>query len=106
MALLLGGIGVSRGIAIGPARLLRYGEFDIAEYVLPATLVHEEIARYRRALNTAREELRAIRSSIPASVPSEIAEFIDTHLLMLEDSAFSRSPSKSSNDVTATRSGP
>ncbi len=92
MAILLQGIGVSRGTAIGPVRVLQRGDLEIAEYVLPAHLVHEEVARYRFALNTAREQLREIRCSIPESAPRDIAAFIDTYLLMLDDTMFTEAP--------------
>ncbi len=85
MALSLHGVGVSRGIALGHARLLQRGRPEIPEYVLPPDLIEEEVARFRGALTLARQQLRAIRDRIPAGTPGEIAAFIDTHLLMLED---------------------
>ena len=86
MPVTLLGIGVSRGLAIGPARLLYHGQPEIAEYVLPGHLIPEEIHRFEQAVETAREQLHAIRERIPAQTPEEIASFIDTHLLMLDDS--------------------
>ncbi len=92
MAILLQGIGVSRGTAIAAARVLRHGDLEIVEYALPAEFIHEEVARYRFALNTAREQLREIRRGIPESAPRDIAAFIDTYLLMLDDTMFTEAP--------------
>lgn len=85
MAVALLGIAVSGGTAIGKARILRHGLPDVVEYVLPRSAVEDEIYRFRRALETARRQLHAIKGRIPAHAPGDIAAFIDTHLLMLED---------------------
>lgn len=85
MALWLSGIGVSRGISIGRVQLLYGGDLEIPEYTLPGDQVETEVLRYDRARARAREQLETVRRSIPARGASEIAAFIDTHLLMLED---------------------
>jgi phosphotransferase system enzyme I (PtsI) len=92
MPIALSGIAVSRGIAIGKARVLQHGQLDIAEYVLPLKHIDNEIARFTHALETAREQLRIIRTQIPEHTPQDIAAFIDTHLLMLQDEALSSAP--------------
>lgn len=92
MPLSLQATSISRGIAIGPVHILRRGDLDISEYVLAPQFIPEEVERYRFALNTTREYLRQIRNTIPARTPADIAAFIDTHLLMLEDAAFSTAP--------------
>ena len=45
-----------------------------------------------QAIDTASRELKAVRDQIPSSTPEQIAAFIDTHLLMLEDRALSSQP--------------
>ena len=92
MAFSLHGAGIAKGIAIGRARLLQRGRPEIPQYVLPARLLEEEVDRFTSALHTARVELRAVRNSIPPETPEEIAAFIDTHLLMLEDGALASAP--------------
>ena len=101
MSIMLHGIGVARGIAIGKAYLMEHGQPDIAEYTVPDYLIDAEIERYNSALETAREQLVELRSEIvqprpsPSSgVPGDITDFIDAHLLMLEDNAISRGPVK------------
>ena len=92
MPIALSGIAVSRGIAIGKARVIQHGQLDIAEYVLPLKHIDDEVARFKHALEGAKEQLRIIRTQIPAHTPQDIAAFIDTHLLMLQDEALSRAP--------------
>lgn len=92
MSVQLAGIGVSRGIAIGKAHVLQRGELEISEYSLPDYLLDEEIQRFRRALEVARSQLRAIRDRIPPNTRADIVEFIDTHILMLEDSTLTVAP--------------
>ncbi len=89
MSLFLSGIGVSRGIVIGRARRLSGDQPDAAEERIEREQVEPEIARYRAALERARMQLKGVREKIPARTKAEIAAFIDTHLLMLRDSALS-----------------
>ncbi len=92
MALSLNGTAVSRGIAIGKARIQQHGQLDIVEYVLPQAHIKEEIQRFEQAVETARAQLRSIRARIPTNTPQEISAFIDTHLLMLDDATLTVSP--------------
>lgn len=86
------GTGISSGIVIGPVHTLYRNELEITEYSLPKQFIPEEIARYRAALASAKQQLHSIRVRIPANTPPDIAEFFDTHLLMLDDSAFAIAP--------------
>ncbi|MFQ5642124.1 MAG: phosphoenolpyruvate--protein phosphotransferase [Thiogranum sp.] len=92
MSISIAGIGISRGIAIGPVYRLEQGDIEIYEAAIPRDLVEDEIARFRRSVRTARQQLRAIRNSIPETTPADITDFIDTHLLMLEDSLLTAAP--------------
>ncbi len=92
MALVLHGNGVSSGIAIGKAWVVQHSQFEIDEYVLPGHLIEEEIARFTAALAEAKQHLESVRQHIPAHAPVEIAAFIETHLLMLEDTTLSIAP--------------
>lgn len=85
MALWISGIGVSRGIGIGRAQRLHGGDLEIPEYTLPVEQIESEVERFRAAQQCTKEHLHAVRAQIPGGAPPEIAAFIDTHLLMLED---------------------
>lgn len=89
MSTALNGIGVSRGIAIGPVHKLRGRAAPVERRQLKAAQLENECARYTAAREASRQQLSAIRDDIPADTPREIASFIDTHLLMLDDRAFS-----------------
>lgn len=85
MTLLLTGTGVSPGIAMGKAHVLRRGRPDVLEYAIPRQHLADEIARFRRALDSVTAQLRDIQRHIPANAPRDVAGFIETHLLMLGD---------------------
>ena len=85
MSLWLSGIGVSRGIGIGRVQRLHGGDLEIPEYTLQPSEIEHEVTRFFGAQRRAKEQLRQIRSQIPGGAPGEIAAFIDTHLLMLDD---------------------
>ena len=83
------GIGAGARIAIGEAYRLSHGPVCVTPSWIEAQHVDREIVRFTQALNQAAQQLLDIRDQIPPGTPGEISEFIDTHLLMLEDKAIS-----------------
>ncbi len=92
MTVLLQGIGAAKGVAIAPVRTIERGQPEIREYELTPKQVRSELARFRRALKAARAELKHVKNKIPNDTATDVAAFIDTHLLMLEDSALTSVP--------------
>lgn len=92
MTLELQGLGVSRGIAIGRAHILFHNQPDVREYLIPAFAIEQEVERLLDAIEQAKQQLKAIRNHIPANAPSDVIAFIDTHILMLNDSSLSKVP--------------
>lgn len=88
MSILLNGVGVSKGIAIGEAYVYSREQAEISEHKISKAEQKKEIQRYKQALNKAAAQLNEIKKSIAADTPADILAFIDTHLLMLEDPAF------------------
>ena len=86
------GIGVTPGIAIGKAHLLQRGLIEVSPRFVQFNQIANEVDRYRRAVASARRSLSTVEKKIPKSTWSEIASFIDTHLLMLADAALSEVP--------------
>jgi phosphotransferase system enzyme I (PtsI) len=84
------GIKTTREVAIGNAYLLQQGVPEIIQREISADLVEAEIKRFESALSTTTNHLRSVRDQIPANTARDISEFIDTHLLMLEDNAISQ----------------
>ncbi len=92
MSLALSGIGVSRGVAIGKAHIILRGSIEVLESAIPEHLIEDEIARFLSAIDSARQQLQAIQERIPANTGVDIAAFIETHLLMLDDATLVRTP--------------
>ena len=88
MSILINGIGVSSGIAIGEAYVFSREQKEVYEYKVPSTQHKKEIQRFKKALNRASEQLHEIKNKIATDTPADILAFIDTHLLMLEDPTF------------------
>lgn len=88
----LHGIGVSRGYAIGRTYLLQRNQPEITEYTIPDNIVEDEIQRFLNSLELARQQLQEIRGRVSATVPGDIGAFIDTHLLMLQDTSLTEAP--------------
>lgn len=92
MTIALYGLGVSRGIAIGNVHIVQRDQLEIREYQIDRSDIEKEVKRFEKAVDQARQQLRAIRDHIPNSTDTDIAAFIDTHILMLEDSALIHEP--------------
>jgi phosphotransferase system enzyme I (PtsI) len=94
MSLWLSGIGVSRGIAIGRVQRLHGGDLEIPEYSIAAEEIDAEIDRFQAARQRARAQLIEVRRQVSGvaggvGTSGELAAFIDTHLLMLDDRSLS-----------------
>jgi phosphotransferase system enzyme I (PtsI) len=92
MSLALSGIGVSRGIAIGKAHVLQRGSIEVLESALPPHLIENEVERFLQAVHNARQQLESLRERIPPGTRADIASFIDTHRLMLDDATLVTTP--------------
>ena len=92
MSLALSGIGVSRGVAIGKAHIILRGSIEVLESAIPEHLVENEISRFLSAIESARQQLQSIQKRIPANTGVDIAAFIETHLLMLDDATLVKTP--------------
>jgi len=81
----LSGIGASRGMVLGRARLEQPSRYLIDERPLDETAIDAELERLRLAIEAAREELETLRSRLQGAMAREAAEFLDAHALMLAD---------------------
>lgn len=91
-ALFLTGAAASKGIALGTARLLEGNDFEIPEFNLPTEELPAEIDRYRQAVFDARMTLKDMADNIQGPLAHEVTEFLDAHLLMMEDATLSEGP--------------
>jgi len=92
VSLTIHGIGVSKGIAIGKVYVIDHDVIEVSEYTLAKHYLDDEVARFEGALEVARGQLNRIREHLPPNTSPEVAEFIDTHLLMLDDSLLAKAP--------------
>ena len=86
------GIGVSGGIAIGHAHLFAGMQAEVDHYEISGADVIREQRRYDRAIKEVREELNELSESVRHGPSAELAPFVNVHMLLLEDSAFSEAP--------------
>lgn len=92
--LALHGTGVSSGIALGTAHVLRRQLLNIPQYNVPKALVDKEIARFHAAIENARAQLERVRTHIPKKALAEATSFIDAHLLILADEMIAEVPAR------------
>src|SRR5271169_6845138 len=82
----LKGAPVSEGIGIGTCYFLSsIGKDDIPEFPISIGEVEGEIARYRRALFSSKEELQKLQRDLASEGSLEAVSLIDTHIQMLDD---------------------
>ena len=80
----LTGLGVSPGVGIGRAVIVRRGAGEMG-FGIPASRVAGEISRLHAARERAREQLQQIKARITSSAGEEHGYIFDAQLLMLDD---------------------
>lgn len=80
----LKGIGVSEGLAVGPA-LVAVQRTQVIRFAISDERVPDEIAALGRARARSREQLEQIRERVAAARGPELASIFDAQLLMLDD---------------------
>ena len=61
----LTGLGVSHGIAMGPAYLVQIEHPEAPEYVLPPEQIAAEMARFDKAVTKAQQEISDLKNKSP-----------------------------------------
>ena len=80
----LKGIGVSPGIAVGPA-LVAIQRMQVIRFPIAADRVGRELAAIERARQRSREQLEQIRRRFAEIKGADLASIFDAQLLMLDD---------------------
>lgn len=89
----LRGIGVSHGIAIGPAFLVQVDRPHVPQWFIAPDKMADEQNRFQAAVATAQEELSALKAQsirLPETAAEEIALLLDAHMAMLSGSRLVR----------------
>ncbi|HEX4561650.1 MAG TPA: phosphoenolpyruvate--protein phosphotransferase [Gemmatimonadales bacterium] len=84
----LRGIGVSPGIAIGPAVSVQTTLPEVPHRVVPRTQVEKEVRRLRAAVRDVRGHLTELRKRAEVEAGADEARIFDAQILMLEDKSF------------------
>jgi phosphotransferase system enzyme I (PtsI) len=89
----LPGLGVSPGIAIGPAYIAEGGDLPVRETPLPESEIEQERSRFAEAVAVSLRQLRKLKtkaSGLPESAAEEVGYLLDAHLAMLSNSRLVR----------------
>jgi phosphotransferase system enzyme I (PtsI) len=89
----LPGLGVSPGVAIGPAHITEGGDIPVHESHLPETEIELERRRFAEAVVVSLRQLRKLKakcSGLPESAAEEVGYLLDAHLAMLSNSRLVR----------------
>ncbi len=85
--IVLEGVGVSPGIAIGPAYLYARTTFEVEERLLSDDEVEEELERFERAVARSERDLNKIILVTREKLGEDSADIFEAQLLMLRDEA-------------------
>lgn len=89
----LKGLGVSPGIAIGPAHVMEAGALQVPEYCVAEDAVAAEVTRFLVAVDKARRQLGKLKAkagTLPEEAAADIAILLDAHTAMLSGSRLIR----------------
>ncbi|MBT3191104.1 MAG: phosphoenolpyruvate--protein phosphotransferase, partial [Verrucomicrobia bacterium] len=86
--IVLRGIGVSPGVAIGPALLLEQEKTHVPERTISADEVGAEISRFEEAIIETRKQIQQIQATLSGQTRSHDASILDAHLMVLDDRTF------------------
>ncbi|NDV13477.1 phosphoenolpyruvate--protein phosphotransferase [Crenobacter caeni] len=92
MSIILHGVAVGGGIAIGRAHLLAQSMADVPHVQLDEGEVAPEQLRFDEAIRATRRELEMLRGSIPQNAPAELGAFLSLHIMLLGDVTLSHEP--------------
>ena len=87
------GLGVSAGIAVGPAHVVERGLIDVPEYRIEDDAIETEIARFHDAVALSASQIRQLQAqaeALPEEVAGQLRHLLDAHLLMLSGSRLVR----------------
>lgn len=92
MSIILHGVPIGGGIAIGRAHLVLHSMEDVVHYSIDEEDVPAEVARFDEAIRATRKELEMLWGSIPENAPAELGAFLSLHIMLLSDITLTREP--------------
>ncbi|HKV74485.1 MAG TPA: phosphoenolpyruvate--protein phosphotransferase [Gemmatimonadales bacterium] len=82
---LVRGIGVSPGVAFGPALVVRFDVPDVPNRAVPVEEVEHEVARLREAVNAVVAALEDLRDRVRVRAGAEESRIFDAQIMMAQD---------------------
>jgi len=79
------GVGASKGLALGRARVREPHRLDVEETRIELDQIDHERALLREAMGLARQELNTLRERVRGALAHEVGEFLDLHAMLLDD---------------------
>ena len=91
--IVIDGLGVSSGIAIGKVHVRESGAIAVPEYTIPAAKINDELKRFDVALGTARRQVGRLKNKankLPTAAAEEMGLLLEAYTQMLGDSRLVR----------------
>ena len=94
---IIDGLGVSFGVAIGPAHVMAAGSVDVPEYTVDEDKLKAELERFTDAVEKSQRQLRKLKAKsadLPGAAKEELGFLLDARLQMLTGSRVVRGVEK------------
>ncbi|MEM1282799.1 MAG: phosphoenolpyruvate--protein phosphotransferase [Chlamydiota bacterium] len=83
--IIITGIPISRGVAVGKAFFFTLSDDDAPEFVVSHDDIDHEISRFQRAVESSREDILRLQKKLKEERIDEGAEILDAHLQIMQD---------------------
>ena len=90
--LIVSGIPVSSGVAIGKAYILAHALNEVEPYSISKTNITNEIKRFNQAIKQLKSELLSLKKELKKNKMAEYGSFIDVQLAIINDPKISKNP--------------
>ena len=90
--LIVSGIPVSSGVAIGKAYILAHALNEVEPYTITEKNISNEIKRFNQAIKQLKSELLALKKELKKNKMGEYGSFIDVQLAIINDPKISKNP--------------
>ena len=86
--IILKGLPVSKGIAIGRSHVIEHGKNIVKEKYIKKNQIHDELIKLDDAIESTISNLKKIKDKINPSVKNNIGLLFDTHIMLVNDTGF------------------
>ena len=90
--LIVSGIPVSSGVAIGKAYILAHALNEVEPYLISEQNILNEIKRFNQAIKQLKRELLNLKKELKKNRMNEFGSFIDVQLAIINDPKISKNP--------------